>query len=498
MGAVTVKEMLALEAAAFAEGWTEEALLDAAGTRLGQAIGLFFPQAGTAVGYLGKGHNAGDALVALRVLRDRFGWKVAIRSAFPPEKHAPLVTQKWLELGCPQALTQAPAWPVDRGPLILLDGLLGTGVSGNLREPVSSLAAEMAQLRQEAGARVVAVDCPSGIDLDSGDAAEGAVVADVTFMIGSAKQGLLTGGAASRTGALALVPVPVLASTAGAEMELISPQTQGFGKGHRDFDFHKGRAGRVAILAGSENYMGAAVMASIGALRGGAGLVTLFVPDEIKGTISGKCPPEVIIRKIGSPEDLLDERFDALVCGCGLGDPGEEWTASLMELISRVPVPAVIDADALNLMVRSGRLEILNGKHVITPHPGEFRRLAPDLAELPREQAARGFVERFSATLLLKGSRTIVTARGTALRVNSTGSPGMATGGQGDLLAGVIGALLAGGEVPIDAASLGAWLCGRASEVALDQAGVSEESLLPTDTAAFLGRAFGDWKAGAR
>src|SRR5690606_38611514 len=136
---------------------------------------------------------------------------------------------------------------------------------------------------------------------------------------------------------------------------------------------------------------------------------------------------------------------------------------------------------------------ILKENHLITPHPGEFKRLAPELGDQPREMAARAFTERTKATLLLKGCRTIVTRAEAPLWINSTGTPGMATGGQGDLLSGVIGALLAGGHPPLHAASLGAWVCGRAAERALQASHLSEEALSPSDVLENLGGAFRDW-----
>ncbi len=498
MGAVTIAEMLALEAAAVTHGWTEEALLDLAGERLGRSIGRYFPHPGTAVGYLGKGHNAGDALIALRVLRDEFGWKIAIRGAYAMDECAALVCQKWIELG-PQLLLNRGSWWIDlKGPIVLLDGLLGIGAKGRLREPLLALAEEMAWLRQHAGARVAAVDLPSGMDPDSGQIFPEVVTADVTFMIGNAKRGLLTGHAANATGGLALVPIEPLTHQYTTDYELISPQTIRTGKSPRSFDFHKGMAGRVAILAGSESYPGAAVLAATGALRGGGGLVTLFVPHRMLSHIAAKCPPEVIVRGFHLPAELLDFRFDSLVVGCGLGEMEDKIAESLLDLIAHSPAPSVIDADALNQIARAGKIKILTEKHLITPHPGEFAKLAPDLSGLTREEAARRFVDRSAATLLLKGCRTIVTARGHPLWCNSTGTPGMATGGQGDLLAGVIGARLASGDSVIHAAAISAWICGRSAEIALDERYLSEESLLPSDVLHFLGAAFQDWKTSTR
>lgn len=498
MAALSLSETLATEAAALAAGWTEEQLLDCAGEALGFALGSFFPIPGTAIGYLGKGHNAGDTLVALRVLRDQFGWKIATRNAFPVEQCAPLTRDKWSELGIASPLDLLPACRELKGPLVMLDGLLGTGSTGALREPLRALAAEMEWLRQHAGAHVAAVDLPSGIDADSGLSPPGSVIADVTFMIGNAKRGLLSAHAANATGALALVPVDALTSTASGEFKLIAPQTMDFGKSPRPFDFHKGMAGRVAVLAGSERYTGAAVLAASGALRGGAGLITLYVPAHAAAAILSRCPPEIIVCRYASLREMPNSGYDSWVVGCGIGDLDSASEQTLLEWIENTSVPMVVDADALNLIAKTGKSGILTERHLITPHPGEFQRLAPDLAGLPREIAARTFTDRVPATLLLKGCRTIVTRAGHPLWCNSTGSPGMATGGQGDLLAGVIGARLASGDTPMEAAALAAWLCGRAAEIALARSGISEESLTPSDIARHLGGAFRDWKSARR
>ena len=498
MAAVTLSSMRAAEGAALAGGWTEERLLDWAGARLGAAIGRFFPQPGTAVAYLGKGHNAGDALVALKILRDAFGWDVCIRAAFPLGDCAPLTCQKWRELGSPSPLESPPAWRDLTRPLLLLDGLLGIGATGALRQPLSGLAEEMEWLRQNAGARIAAVDLPSGIDADSGEFPPGTVIADVTFMIGLAKRGLLTAHAADATGALVLVEVEPLTLADACDIELISPQTMAFSKSPRPFDFHKGMAGRVSLLAGSETYTGAAVLAASGALRGGAGLVTLHVPQNATSAIASRCPPEVMVRGYSSIVELQESRADAWVVGPGIGELDVAEGGLLLDFLAHLQVPAVIDADALNLIASTGKLGILGTRHVITPHPGEFHRLAPDLAQLPREQAARTFSDRVPATLLLKGSRTLVTRSGHPLWCNSTGSPGMATGGQGDLLSGVIGARLAGGQAPMDAAAFSAWICGRAAEIALGRSELSEESLTPSDVALHLGSACLDWKNSTR
>ena len=405
--------------------------------------------------------------------------------------------KKWLE--CSPLLIDTPlSWRDLKGPLVLLDGLLGIGGRGCLRGPLFDLAAEMEWLRHHAGARVAAVDVPSGVDADSGDSTPGAVTADVTFMIGSAKRGLLTSRAVNAVGSLALVTVEILTISDPGEIELICPQEMDFGICPRPYDFHKGMAGRVAVIAGSGRYPGAAVLAATGALRGGAGLINLHVPLEAAAMIAAKCPPEIIIRRYASIHELGHIECDAMVVGCGIGELEAPSAADFLEWLENQDKPAVIDADALNLIAKSGRQGIFQSQHVLSPHPGEFRRLAPDLADLPREAAAKAFADRYPATLLLKGGRTLVTRSGQPVWCNATGSPGMATGGQGDMLSGVIGARLAAGLATHEAAAQGAWLCGRAAEIALENPGLSPESLTPSDCAMWLGAAFRDWQTACR
>jgi len=494
MGSVTAGKMRAIEEAAFQRGATAESLMDQAGERLGLAIARQFPVPGTATAFLGKGHNAGDALVALRVLKAA-GWRAEVRPAFPESAWAELTRKKHAELGAVSPPDEGPDFP---RPWVLLDGLLGIGARGPLRGELAVAAAEMNRLKHEAGAWIAAVDLPSGVDPDTGEVHPGAVEADITFMIGAPKRGLLLARAIEATGALAVVPVDGLACEKAGELELISPATFPTTRNRRPFNFHKGQAGRVGLLAGSAAYTGAAVLATRGALRGGAGLVTLHVPDEAYAAVTAKAPHEAIVRSFSRPLELLETSYDARVIGPGLGPTTAAFADDLRAVLRRSEQPCLVDADALNLLAMTGGIGKLPPHHVLTPHPGEFRRLAPDLAKLPREEAARLFARRHACVLLLKGARTIVTQGGNTLWCNSTGTPGMASGGQGDVLSGVIGALLAGGKSPLDAAAMGAWLCGRASERAIFSSGQSEESLLAGDTIEHLGGAFHDWREAAR
>ncbi|MGJ8643998.1 MAG: NAD(P)H-hydrate dehydratase [Luteolibacter sp.] len=479
MAAVSVAEMRRIEEEAMRGGISEAELMGMAGVALGRAMGMMFPEVGRAVAFLGKGHNAGDALIALRVLRDEFGWETGVRSAFPKEEWAELTLAQWDE-----SLEME-----DRGGnLLLIDGLLGIGAKGAPRGRIAELIGEMNELRDSKGALVAAVDVPSGTDPDSGEIYAGAVRADVTFMIGAAKVGLLLGSAVNAVGAISLVEVEGLAGGEG-KMELIAPQTMNFGKAPRDFDFHKGKAGRVAILAGSPQFTGAAIISALGAVRAGAGLVTLHAPSAACDGIRSRLPLEAMLKACDDPRELLREKCDALVVGPGLGDMEGGVADGLVELITSAKVPIVVDADALNLLAKRGVKA--SAGCVLTPHPGEFARLASDLSEKTREEAVREFLKGSEAVLLLKGARTIVGKKGETLRINSTGTPAMSNGGQGDLLSGVIGALLGGGMDNYDAASLGAWLCGRAGEISEIENGSPATA---TENAFKLGLAMQDWK----
>ncbi|MCF7674643.1 MAG: NAD(P)H-hydrate dehydratase, partial [Akkermansiaceae bacterium] len=425
-------------------------------------------------------------------------WRTLARPAFPADDCAPLTRTVWQRGPSPEILTELPDWRTLPRPLVLLDGLLGIGADGPIRQPLLGLAAEMDWLRRHAGARVAAVDLPSGVDPDTGRIHPHAVTADVTFMIGAPKRGLLAAHAANAVGALAVVPVEPLTPAEGGDPAMICPGSLVPTQFPRPFDFHKGMAGRVAIFAGSSAYPGAAVLAASGALRAGAGLVFLHTPPAAFAAVAAKCPPEIIVKPCRNPLEMLETAPAALALGPGLGDLAGIAETALIELLATCPLATVLDADALNFLVRSGQLDLLRENHLLTPHPGEFQRLAPDLAGLPREEAARRFVARHPATLLLKGCRTLVTASGGPLWCNPTGTPGLATGGQGDVLTGVIAARLACGDSTTTAAAFSAWLCGRPAELALALSDESEESLTPTASLARLGHAFRDWREAKR
>jgi ADP-dependent NAD(P)H-hydrate dehydratase / NAD(P)H-hydrate epimerase len=198
---------------------------------------------------------------------------------------------------------------------------------------------------------------------------------------------------------------------------------------------------------------------------------------------------EGMVRPLKSYRDLLKEKIDVWALGPGLGT---SRAGEVLEVIEKAKQPMVVDADGLNIL--SEKISVLRRckeKRLLTPHPGEMKRLFPGHQE-SRADTVTKFCHRFPATLLLKGSRTIVGQRGHPLSYNTTGNPGMATGGMGDILTGVCAGLLGQGLSLYDAARVGAWLCGRAAEIAIFGGGQSEQSLLPRDILNHLGEAINE------
>jgi ADP-dependent NAD(P)H-hydrate dehydratase / NAD(P)H-hydrate epimerase len=484
------------EEAAFARGVEVEALMDQAGAGVARAIRQFFPHPENCFVYAGKGHNGGDALVTAECLK-KIGWKIDLRLAFPEEECSELTRKKLQALsdaesgsGLNSSMVAAPR-PLPHSRTIILDGLLGLGAKHLLREPIRKAAQEINRLRREQNSFVFAVDLPTGLDGDSGEVdPEDCVLADFTVTIGFAKHGLIVDPALDFVGRLEVVPLADLVLEETAANELVAtPRSLSPLLPKRAFSAYKNQFGRVGIVAGSTGFIGAALMTTQGALRAGAGLVELFVPREIYPIVAAAAPAEAMVKPVRAYRDLLEEKIDIWAVGPGLG---QERASEILKLIEQAEQPMVIDADGLNAL--SERVDVLKhcrGPRLLTPHPGEIKRLF-DSGKMSRAGTARNFCERFPVTLLLKGSRTVVCERNRPLSYNSTGNPGMATGGMGDVLTGVCAGLLGRGLSLYDTGRVGAWVCGRAAEISIFQANASEESLLPSDVLAHLGEAFND------
>ena len=517
---VTPDEMRAIEDAVFADGTTAEGLMEQVGRQLArQIVRRLWRGGGTVLIYAGKGNNAGDALVAAKILRQmahecHLPVEIKLRLALDDPANLGELVRRKLEALSPETFPrltaeQARQVPARTGRLVVLDGLLGIGARGSLREPIREAAREINALRTTRGAYVFAIDVPTGLDAATGESGPDAVVADETLTVGFTKAGLLADPAANHVGKLQVIVLPEFGNasrqapdaaargsvTTLAELAGLLPP--------RPHESNKGMYGRVGILAGSVGATGAAVMCAHACARAGAGLITLLTHESIYPIVAGAAAPEVMVKPLKSPLDALDMNFDVLALGPGLGSAdGDEVRA----LIERWPKPMVVDADGLNALAADlSPLQRSAGPRLLTPHPGEMQRLLkgdatarggkPD-EPASRAETVRQFTERYPVTLLLKGARTLVGERGKPPAYNTTGNAGMATGGMGDVLTGICAALLGQKLSCYDAARLGAWLHGRAADRAVTRTGQSQESLLPTDLLENLGFVFTELRAG--
>ncbi|MFF4327054.1 NAD(P)H-hydrate dehydratase [Streptomyces sp. NPDC001591] len=390
---------------------------------------------------VGPGDNGGDALYAGARLARRGAGVTAV--PMDPERMHP---------GGLAALRAAGGRVGERVPEradLVVDGLLGIGGRGGLRPAAAALAEAI-----PAGAVVVAVDLPSGVDADTGEVAGPAVTAGVTVTFGAYKPGLLTDPGASRAGAVRLVDIGLDLPGSAVAMEALQHADVARLLPVPSASSDKYRRGVVGVVAGSEQYPGAAVLAVAGALRGGAGAVRYVGPAA-----------EAVLARF--PEVLVGRgRVQSWVVGPGLGAGRAE---EVERALADAEVPVLLDADGLRgldgAVVRRRRAATL-----LTPHAGEAAALlgvAREEVEAGRLGAVRELAGRYGATALLKGSTTLVaSAAGGPVRVNPTGTPWLATAGSGDVLSGLAGALLAAGLPALDAASAAAYLHGLAGRFA--------------------------------
>jgi hydroxyethylthiazole kinase-like uncharacterized protein yjeF len=354
---------------------------------------------------------------------------------------------------------------------LILDGLLGIGGRGGLREPFASLARQ-AELARQAGATVVAVDLPSGIDADTGAVDGPAVRADVTVTFGAIKPGLLIDPGAGYAGAVELIDIglgpylkdgPCASAPQRDDISELLPRPQA--------ESDKYRRGVLGLLAGSDRFTGAVLLATGGAVRGGAGMVRV-VTANVAAVLVRQAWPETVVT--AHPDegdwDLLGSvgRVQAWVAGPGMGT-GQDAVARLAAILG-TDLPVLVDADGLTILSQVKGLLPRSAPTLITPHAGELSRLlGTDGAsvEARRLEHARRAAGELGVTVLLKGSTTVIASPGDQpVLVNPTGTPWLATAGSGDVLSGLAGALLAQGLEPAQAGLAAAYLHGMAGRLA--------------------------------
>lgn len=493
--ALTAAQMREAEQSAEAKhGMPSGLLMENAGRGLAEVARSVAGEGGRFAVLCGPGNNGGDGFVAARFLRES-GARVAVALVGDAAKLTPEARRNVTALlGYGVTVVAVDALPeLGRGDVVV-DALFGTGLSRAPAGPFAEAIARIARWR-EAGAKVVAADVPSGLQSDTGEAFEPCVVADVTVSFGFLKRGQVLEPGASLCGELRRVDIGMGDAAArditGPELLLVEESDARGVLPVRRQDSHKGTYGHVLVVAGSRGKSGAAAMVARSALRSGAGLVTVATRGDVLDVVLGYAPEVMGIPLDASgplgPADLeavvaAAEKKDALVIGPGI-PRGPETTAFLGELLARIDCPAVLDADALNAV--SEDLSVLRRAKaplLLTPHPGEMSRLSGKSTkevQAHRVMLAREFAMAHGVTLVLKGARTLIAHSDGSVYVNPTGNPGMATGGSGDVLSGVCGALLAQGLRLPEAAWTAVYAHGLAGDLAARKRGMM--GLVATD-----------------
>jgi NAD(P)H-hydrate epimerase len=445
---------------------------------------------GGTVGVLaGRGNNGGDGFVMARYLHQK-GIRVKVFLLCDPQRvtgdarlNLELLPPLGIEvMALPDIETfQMQAEPL-AAPAVWIDALLGTGLKSDVRGYYRSAI----EFLNAAEKPIFAVDIPSGLNADTGQVQGICIAAAATATFAFAKVGHLLHPGIEHTGNLKVVDIgipPHIAGEIGCRQHLITPGTVQDHLRPRDPQAHKGTTGHLLVVAGKTGTTGAAAMAAMAALRAGAGLVTLGCPQGVQGIVAQQTLEAMTVGLAQTPLGGLStaalpqilglaETRQCMAIGPGMGT--EEETGTLLEgLLSETTLPLVIDADGLNLLSkilntkRPGLLAKARAPLILTPHPGEMARLTGrPTAELLKDRltTARSFATAHGVVLVLKGARTLVAAPDGQIWINSSGNSGMASGGMGDVLTGMIGGFLAQGYPPETAARLGVYLHGAAGD----------------------------------
>lgn len=427
----------------------------------------------------GKGNNGGDGFVVARLLAERGLPCTAVLLARRDEVSADAAHNLKAYLAQKGEVTEADGEvlaalgrKLDRAGVVV-DAILGTGVKSEVR----GLYAEAITMVNASGRPVVAVDIPSGLDTDTGAPLGTVIQADMTVALGYPKIGQVVYPGIGYCGELAVADIgldPRAVEEVAPDTELVEREQVRRLVPRRRADSHKGTYGHLLIFAGSRGKTGAAILCSRAAMRVGAGLVTLAAPLSLNDILAGSLVEVMTapleendakeVQPLGAAEwsGLLD-RKDALLFGPGIGV--NDWTQSTLRwLLRHLEIPWVIDADGLNnLALQLDRLKSAKTPPVLTPHPGEMARLlGTETAAVNRDRvgSARAFAAEHRCHVVLKGARTVIATRDGKVFINPTGNPGLASGGTGDVLAGMIAAFLGQRLAPADAMVLAVYLHG--------------------------------------
>ena len=514
---VTSAEIRLLEKQCQEGGLSTDALMENAGRAVAEAVERFLGNGGgrSIVVLVGPGNNGGDGLVAAGHLQD-CGEKVSLYllgrrpAADARLKQALKSRLTCLEAGRDEDRQGLGRWLAEAD--VVIDAVFGTGQSRPLGGEFADVLRRTAAAREDRpGLTIIAVDLPTGLNADNGALDTAYLPADHTITLGLPKLGLYSIGGAGAAGEIAVVDIGIPpALTEPLATELITAEWVKSVLPARSSEAHKGSFGRVLVAAGSTNYPGAAYLACSGAVRTGAGLVTLAtakgiqpilaakltevthlpLPEDAPGTVSRKAAAEVLAQA-GS--------YDVLLMGCGLGQAGTV-KGFIMDVLDglKPPTGLVLDADALNTLagVRDWWRR-LTYDAILTPHLGELSRLTGlGVEEIQKDRmgVARQMAARWRKVIVLKGAYTVIAAPDGRCRISAAANAGLASAGTGDVLAGVITGLVAQGLPLFDAAAAGVYLHAAAGDMMraeLGDAGMTASDLLPV-----LPRAIKRMKAG--
>lgn len=523
MKLVNVKQMILLESQADKKGLSYAAMMANAGLALAEVVHkrYFKRPMPVVIGLVGTGNNGGDTLVALSHLAS-WGWRTLGFLVKPRDEQDKLATDYQKVGGELFLLKNTESFTRLRKNALeadcIIDGILGTGVRLPLRGEAQKVLAYLSELKDLPP--VIAVDCPSGVDCDSGEADQDCLPAELTICMAAVKKGLLQQPALDLCGEILAVDIGLpenLSAWKNISTEVVDARVAASCLPDRPLDGHKGTFGTALIAAGSINYCGAVLLAARGAYRVGTGLVRAAIPGAIYDTLAGQMPettwlilPHTLGVFNGEAAGVLYKnlgRTDALLVGPGWGQD-DETLAFLRNLLSKqqplfeksqigfsgmenkdpstrkVLPNLVIDADALKLLAKIDNWEKqIDGKAVLTPHPGEMAAMTGlDIAEIQanRENIACEYAKRWGQVVVLKGALTIVADTDGKCALIPVASTALATAGTGDVLAGMITGLLAQGVEPYEASMAGAWLHARAGVKASHMVGGSA-SVLASD-----------------
>lgn len=480
-GALTRYGIKSAELMEKAGGWVADATIELVG------------YTGRAVCFCGGGSNGGDGLVAARLLLER-GWQVRAmlvggrdRQSAACRAMEQLLTEKGGVLeDFPSGDAEFAAWCL--GCDVMIDALFGTGLNRKLEGD----ALIAIQMMNTCAIPVVAVDIASGVEADSGRILGAAVEATVTVTFTLAKPGHFVGKGGLCCGTLRVEDIGIpRALVDEGDYPTRAVERSDIHLPRRAKDAHKGNFGKAYIVGGSMGMSGAPVMAAQAAVRTGAGMVTAGVPYQLWPIAAAKLDEAMAqplpagkegMLELGAALTVLERLGQYGVCliGPGLGHTNAVF-AVVRNILAGTKLPVVLDADGINAL--EGHIDSLDGRSgqctILTPHDAEFKRIGGDLSSGDRLKAARAFAVEHSCCIVLKGHRTITAFPDGTAYVNTTGNPGMAKGGSGDVLAGILVALLAQGFTPREAAPVAVWIHGCAGDLCAEELG--EYGMAPTD-----------------